>query len=82
MTIPTESPPSQVPRLLTKAEAAQVLRVSVRSIEERIKDRSFPPTAIVRIGRCLRFREDRMQLVIDHFTEAPVGAALKLRRRA
>ncbi len=47
-------------RLLTAAEAAQILRVSPRRIYDMAREGILPPGVAIRLGRELRISESRL----------------------
>jgi excisionase family DNA binding protein len=49
-------------RLLTAAEVAETLRISLRSVRRLIKDGKLP---IVRVGRLVRIRPEALAALID-----------------
>jgi excisionase family DNA binding protein len=48
--------------LLTAAEVAEILHVSIRSVRRLIKDGKLP---IVRVGRSVRIRPEALETLID-----------------
>jgi len=63
MQLPDPNLPHALPlRLLTPAEVAEILRISLRSVRRLIKDGKLP---IVRIGRLVRIRPEALARFID-----------------
>jgi excisionase family DNA binding protein len=61
MSGPKSSPTSRR-FLLTAAEVAEILHVSIRSVRRLIKDGKLP---IVRVGRSVRIRPEALETLID-----------------
>jgi len=59
---PEAFPRSPRARLLTAAEVAEILRISLRSVRRLIKDGKLP---IVRIGRLVRIQPEALAAFID-----------------
>jgi excisionase family DNA binding protein len=53
--------PAQLDRLLTAADAAEILNVSLRSVRRLIKSQKLP---VVRIGRAVRIRPEALATLI------------------
>jgi excisionase family DNA binding protein len=57
-----ELPHSPRAPLLTAAEVAEILKVSLRSVRRLIADKELP---IVRIGRAVRIRPEALEAMIE-----------------
>lgn len=53
------------PVLLTLADAARLLSVSLRTVQDRVAAGDLP---VVRIGRCVRVRPDQLRAYVDRLT--------------
>ena len=56
------TPSSPLPRLYTVAEAAKILRLSIRSVRRMIGQQKL---AAIHIGRAVRIREEALRKLID-----------------